>query len=134
MKAHKTVSWENIIGGNESDIVIWLISTHLSILFIGLQTTINLSWIKFVCLVVLFVCSVLCYPFEFPPYKCFLTPFVTMFSTFSQRFIPFNYRDFLFFDKICSRSSAAELLYWGKGLYMPVLTFFSVIIIAAFPG
>ena len=27
----------------------------------------------------------------------------------------FNYRDFLFFDKICSKSSAAELLYEGKG-------------------
>ena len=28
---------------------------------------------------------------------------------------PFNYRDFLFFYKICSKSSAAELLYKGKG-------------------
>ena len=28
---------------------------------------------------------------------------------------PFNYRDFLFFNKICSKSSAAELLYEGKG-------------------
>ena len=28
---------------------------------------------------------------------------------------PFNYRDFLFFDKICSKSSAAELLYEAKG-------------------
>ena len=28
---------------------------------------------------------------------------------------PFNYRDFLFFDKTCSKSSAAELLYEGKG-------------------
>ena len=28
---------------------------------------------------------------------------------------PFNYRDFLFFDKICSKSSAAELSYEGKG-------------------
>ena len=27
---------------------------------------------------------------------------------------PFNYRDFLYFDKICSKSSAAELLYEGK--------------------
>ena len=27
---------------------------------------------------------------------------------------PFNYRDFLFFDKICSKSSAADLLYEGK--------------------
>ena len=27
---------------------------------------------------------------------------------------PFNYRDFLCFDKICSKSSAAELLYEGK--------------------
>ena len=26
-----------------------------------------------------------------------------------------NYRDFLFFDKVCSKSSAAELLYEGKG-------------------
>ena len=29
---------------------------------------------------------------------------------------PFNYRDFLSFDKICSKSSAAELSYEGKGL------------------
>ena len=28
---------------------------------------------------------------------------------------PFNYRDFLSFDKICSKSSAAELSYEGKG-------------------
>ena len=28
---------------------------------------------------------------------------------------PFNYRDFLFFDKIWSKSSAAELSYEGKG-------------------
>ena len=28
---------------------------------------------------------------------------------------PFNYRDFLFFDKICSKSSAAELSYEGNG-------------------
>ena len=28
---------------------------------------------------------------------------------------PFNYRDFLFFYKICSKSSAAELSYEGKG-------------------
>ena len=28
---------------------------------------------------------------------------------------PFNYRDILFFDKICSKSSAAELSYEGKG-------------------
>ena len=28
---------------------------------------------------------------------------------------PFNYRDFLCFDKICSKSSAAELSYEGKG-------------------
>ena len=27
---------------------------------------------------------------------------------------PFNYRDFLFFDKICSKSSTAELSYEGK--------------------
>ena len=27
----------------------------------------------------------------------------------------FNYRDVLCFDKICSKSSAAELLYEGKG-------------------
>ena len=27
----------------------------------------------------------------------------------------FDYRDFLFFDKICSKSSAAELSYEGKG-------------------
>ena len=27
---------------------------------------------------------------------------------------PFDYRDFLFFDKICSKLSAAELLYEGK--------------------
>ena len=29
---------------------------------------------------------------------------------------PFNYRDFLSFDKICSKLSAAELSYEGKGL------------------
>ena len=28
---------------------------------------------------------------------------------------PFNYSDFLYFYKICSKSSAAELLYEGKG-------------------
>ena len=28
---------------------------------------------------------------------------------------PFNYRDFLFFDKKCSKSSAAELSYEAKG-------------------
>ena len=28
---------------------------------------------------------------------------------------PFNYKDFPFFDKICSKSSAAELSYEGKG-------------------
>ena len=28
---------------------------------------------------------------------------------------PLNYRDFLFFDKLCSMSSAAELPYEGKG-------------------
>ena len=28
---------------------------------------------------------------------------------------PFNYKDFLVFDKICSKSSAAELSYEGKG-------------------
>ena len=28
---------------------------------------------------------------------------------------PFNHRDFPLFDKICSKSSAAELLYEGKG-------------------
>ena len=28
---------------------------------------------------------------------------------------PFNYRDFPFFAKICSKSSAAELSYEGKG-------------------
>ena len=28
---------------------------------------------------------------------------------------PFNYRDFLYFDKICSKSSATELSYEGKG-------------------
>ena len=28
---------------------------------------------------------------------------------------PFNYRDFLFFDKLCSKSPAAKLLYEGKG-------------------
>ena len=31
---------------------------------------------------------------------------------------PFNYRDFHFFDKICSKSSATELSYEGKGLYI----------------
>ena len=30
---------------------------------------------------------------------------------------PFNYRDFLLFDKIRSKSSAAELSYVGKSLY-----------------
>ena len=35
-----------------------------------------------------------------------------MFSTFSY---PFNSRDFLFFDKTCSKSSAAESSYEGKG-------------------
>ena len=29
---------------------------------------------------------------------------------------PFNYRDFSIFDKICSKSSAADLSYEGKGL------------------
>ena len=28
---------------------------------------------------------------------------------------PFNYRDFLFFDKICSKSSAAEFSHEGNG-------------------
>ena len=28
---------------------------------------------------------------------------------------PFNYRDFLLFDNICSKLSAAELSYEGKG-------------------
>ena len=28
---------------------------------------------------------------------------------------PFSYRDFLLFDKICSKLSAAELSYEGKG-------------------
>ena len=28
---------------------------------------------------------------------------------------PFNYKDYLCFDKICSKSSAAELSYEGKG-------------------
>ena len=28
---------------------------------------------------------------------------------------PFNYRDVLFFDKICLKSSTAELSYEGKG-------------------
>ena len=27
----------------------------------------------------------------------------------------FNYRDFLFFDKICSKSSSADYAYEGKG-------------------
>ena len=46
-----------------------------------------------------------------------ISPFATMFSTFSHmdKGYPFNYRDFLFFDKICSKSSAAELSYEGKG-------------------
>ena len=29
---------------------------------------------------------------------------------------PFNYRDFQIFDKICSKSSAAELLFEGMGM------------------
>ena len=28
---------------------------------------------------------------------------------------PFNYRDFPYFDKVCSKSSAADLLYVGEG-------------------
>ena len=32
---------------------------------------------------------------------------------------PFNHRDFLFFDKICSKLSAAVLSYEGKGLPFP---------------
>ena len=36
---------------------------------------------------------------------------------------PFNYRDFLFFDEICSKLSAAELLYEGKGLHFFQLSF-----------
>ena len=40
-------------------------------------------------------------------------PLLQCFSTFSG--YPFNYKDFLFFDKICSKSSAAELSYEGKG-------------------
>ena len=35
---------------------------------------------------------------------------------------PFIYRDFPFFDKICSKSSAAELSYEGKGLPFPTYT------------
>ena len=35
---------------------------------------------------------------------------------------PFNYRDFLFFDKICSKSSAAELSYEEKGSTKKVQT------------
>ena len=31
---------------------------------------------------------------------------------------PFNYRDFLFFDKICAKPSAAGLMYEGKGYTM----------------
>ena len=38
---------------------------------------------------------------------------------------PFNYRDFLLFDKICPKSSAAELSYEEKGL-TKVTTNFSV--------
>ena len=47
----------------------------------------------------------------------FNPPFATMFSTFSHRLSWwwFNYRDLLFFNKICSKSSAAELSYEGKG-------------------
>ena len=40
------------------------------------------------------------------------------FPSFSHRLFiihSFNHRDFLFFDKICSKSSAAELSYEGKG-------------------
>ena len=33
---------------------------------------------------------------------------------------PLNYRDFLFFVKICSKSSAAELLYEVKGYFSDV--------------
>ena len=38
---------------------------------------------------------------------------------------PFNYRDFLCFDKICSKSSAAELSYEGKELNRQWLTFWT---------
>ena len=44
-----------------------------------------------------------------------ISPFSTMFSTFSHRIYPFNYRYFLFFDKICSKTSAVELWYEGNG-------------------
>ena len=44
-----------------------------------------------------------------------ISSFTTMFSTFSHKVIH-SIRDFLFFDKICPKSSAAELLYEGKGL------------------
>ena len=43
-----------------------------------------------------------------------ISPFARMFSTFSHKY-PFNYRDFLVFDKICAKASAAELSYEGKG-------------------
>ena len=33
---------------------------------------------------------------------------------------PFNYRDFPYFDKIWSKSSAAEMPYEGKGLYLQI--------------
>ena len=44
--------------------------------------------------------------------KQFPSPFDTIFSTFTH--YPFSYRDFQIIDKICSKSSAAELLYEGK--------------------
>ena len=48
--------------------------------------------------------------------KWAISSFATMFSSFWLIGYPFNYRDFLFFDKICLKSSAAELLYEGKGV------------------
>ena len=48
----------------------------------------------------------------FPSYRRFLTPqcFPLLVIGYS-----FNYGDFLFFDRICSKSFAAELSYEGKG-------------------
>ena len=43
-----------------------------------------------------------------------ISPFATIFSLLVIGY-PVNYRDFLFFDKIFSKSSAVELAYKGKG-------------------
>ena len=44
-------------------------------------------------------------------YNCSISPFATMFFPLFVIGYPFNYRDFLFFDKKCSKSSAALFNY-----------------------